>query len=50
MIQIIRLADKIEKIIERTREKREIDEALTEKIQRNSWKSKIEKIKEILAE
>ena len=47
---ILRLAGKIEKMIERAREKREINKLLTEKIQKNSWKSKIEKIKEILAE
>ena len=45
---VLRLADKIENMIKRTREKREIDKALIEKIQKKSWKSKIEDIKDVL--
>ena len=43
-----RLAHKVEKMIERTREKREIDKVLLEKIHTKSWKSKIEEIKDVL--
>ena len=45
---VLRLADKIENMIKRTREKREIDKTLIEKIQKKSWKSKIEDIKDVL--
>ena len=45
---VLRLADKIENMIKRTREKREIDKVLIEKIQKKSWKSKIEDIKYVL--
>ena len=45
---IERLAHKIEKMVERTREKREIDEVLLEKIHTKSWKSKIKEIKDVL--
>ena len=47
---VLRLADKIEKMIERTREKREIDKDLLEKIHTKSWKAKIKDIKDILCE
>ena len=47
---VLRLADKIEKMIERTREKREIDRDLLEKIHTKSWKAKIKDIKDILCE
>ena len=43
-----RLAYKIEKMIGRTRKKREIDKTLLEKIHTKSWKSKIEEIKDVL--
>ena len=45
---VLRLADKIENMIKRTREKREIDKVLIEKIQKKSWKTKIEDIKDVL--
>lgn len=47
---VLRLADKIEKMIERTREKREIDKDLLEKIHTKSWKAKIKDIKNVLCE
>ena len=45
---VLRLANKMEKMIERTRKNREIDKDLLEKIHTKSWKSKIEEIKDIL--
>ena len=42
------MADKIEKMIERTREKREIDKDLLEKIHTKSWKAKIKDIRDVL--
>ncbi len=47
---VLRLANKIEKMIERTREKREIDRDLLEKIHTKSWKAKIKDIKNVLCE
>ena len=45
---VLRLANKMEKMIERTRKNREIDKDLLEKIHTKSWKSKIEEIKDVL--
>ena len=43
---ILRLAEKIEEMIKRTKKKREIEKELLEKVFTLSWKAKIEEIKE----
>ena len=47
---ILRLAEKIEEMIKRTKKKREIEKELLEKVFTLSWKAKTEEIKRYIEE